>query len=515
MLKYISRYLFILTLLSSLQAEETVTTTEKNVTVKESDKDLKEESVVTNHTMHVGGKELSYKAIAGNLLLKNNEQNQPKASIFYVAYIKDDVNNNSERPLLFCFNGGPGSSSVWLHMGIFGPKRVLLSEDGESVPPYKIVDNEYSILDLADLVFIDPVSTGYSRAVSGEDAKQFHGVEEDIASVGEFVRQFITRYERWDSPKLLAGESYGTTRAAGLAGYLHDEYNIYLNGVVLISSVLNFQTIQDSDKGNDLPYPLFLPTYTATALYHKMLSDDLQNDPKKTLEDVKKFALTDYTVALMQGSSLSKEEKEKIEEKLALYTGLNRDFINRSDIRIYPSRFSSELLKSKRLAVGRFDTRVVGPSLDPSCDYNGYDPSFDGIAGAFTAAFNQYVRKDLKVKEDREYKIIANINSKWNYGSAKNQFLNMSTNLHDVMTKNEALRVFVGSGYYDMATPFFATDYTFTHLRLTPDLQKHVSHYYYDGGHMMYTQLASLIKMKNDLKDWMQTLQEPTSALKK
>lgn len=497
------------TLTYGLAAEELNPAAEKNaISEVMPPKDfLKEETSETSHSVTINGVELHYRAIAGNLLLKN-EQHKPNASIFYIAYFKDDVKDNSKRPIIFCFNGGPGSSSVWLHMGIFGPRRVLLSEEGESIPPYEVIDNDYSILDLADLVFIDPVSTGYSRAAPGEDLKQFHGVDEDIESIGKFIRQFITYYERWDSPKLLAGESYGTTRAAGLAGHLHDDQRIYLNGIILISSVLNFQTLYDYDKGNDLPYPLYLPTYTATAWYHKKLAGDLQKDLKKTLEEVKQFALTDYSVALMKGSSLGKEENAKIVQKLAAYTGLSPEFIERSNLRINPYRYNMELLRSKNLVIGRFDTRITGDALETSCDYPNYDPSANAIAGAFTAAFNQYARKELKVKNNQEYKILADINSTWNYSKATNQFLNMSETLHDVMIKNKALKVFVGSGYYDMATPFFASDYTFNHLRLTPSLQKHVNMYFYEAGHMMYIQKASLVKMKNDLDNWMKTLQE-------
>lgn len=498
------------TLNPGFTVEETGAPSDKNSNIKDViafKESLKEETSETSHSVTINGVEMHYKAIAGNILLKN-EQLNPKASIFYIAYFKDDVKDKADRPLIFCFNGGPGSSSVWLHMGIFGPRRVLLSEEGESLPPYQVINNEYSILDLADLVFIDPVSTGYSRAAPGEDAKQYHGVDEDIQSIGEFIRQFITFYERWDSPKLLAGESYGTTRAAGLAGHLHDEQKIYLNGIILISSVLNFQTLYDYDKGNDLPYTLYLPTYTATAMYHNKLAGDLQKDFKKTLEEVKQFALTDYTQALMKGNTLSKEENAKIIQKLSAFTGLSPEFIDRSNLRVNPYRFCMELLRAKNLSVGRFDTRIVGDAMDTSCDYPSYDPSFNAVAGAFTAAFNQYVRQELNVKNDREYKILADINSSWNYSKATNQFLNMSSTLHDVMTKNKGLKVFVGSGYYDVATPFFATDYTFNHLRLTPSLQNHISLYYYMAGHMMYVQKASLIKMKNDLDTWMKFLRE-------
>ncbi|KIC74617.1 hypothetical protein DB41_II00020 [Neochlamydia sp. TUME1] len=466
---------------------------------------LKEIISETRHQILINNIEIPYKAIAGNILLRN-DQSKPKASISYIAYFKEEVLEPAARPLIFCFNGGPGSSSIWLHVGVFGPRRVLLSDEGEGVFPYQVIDNPHSLLDLADLVFIDPISTGYSRVASGEDAKQFHGVDEDIESLGEFVRQFITQYERWNSPKLLAGESYGTTRAAGLAGYLHDELNIYLNGMILISSVLNFQTLNDYNEGNDLPYPLYLPTYTATAWYHKKLGENLQGDLDKTLEIVKDFALTDYTSALMKGDSLSAHEYAKIVAQLADYTGLSPEFIKKANLRISPQRFSKELLRAQDLIVGRFDSRFKGEALNSCNDYPSYDPSFDAIAGTFTAAFNQYIRKELKIKNDQEYKILANLHSTWNYSKYTNQFLNMSTALRNVMTQNKALKVFVGSGYYDLATPFFATDYTFNHLRLASDLQSRASIHYYPAGHMMYVQKSSLIKMKEDISRWMKKL---------
>ena len=491
----------------SLIAQETLATSEKNGSSKDLAivKDcLKEEIAETLHDITVNGKEFQYKAIAGNLILRN-EQHLPKASIFYTAYFKEGVKDTTDRPIVFCFNGGPGSSAVWLHIGLFGPRRVLMNEQGEGLPPYQVVNNEYSILDLADLVFIDPVSTGLSRAAPGEDAKQFHGVEEDIQSIGDFIRQFITTYERWDSPKLLAGESYGTTRAAGLAEHLHEDQHIYINGVILISSVLNFQTLYDCSKGNDLPYPLYLPTYVATAWYHQKLNEDFQKDLNKALEEAKQFALTDYTLALMQGDKIPPSDYERTVQKLAYFTGLSPDFIARSNLRVNPYRSCMELLRTKNLTIGRFDSRFTGESLETSCDFPSYDPSFEAITGAFTAAFNQYLIKDLKVKSDREYKILAPINSDWNFNKAKNQFLNMSEPLHDVMIKNKKLKVFVGSGYFDLATPFFATDYTFNHLRLTPDLQKNIAMHYYDAGHMMYIQKKSLDQMRKDLETWIRS----------
>lgn len=462
---------------------------------------LKEETSITNGTVNIGGTEIHYKATAGNMLLKD-DNGDPKASVFFVAYTKEGVEDSSTRPVTYCFNGGPGSSAVWLHIGVFGPKIVSLDDDGYALPPYRLVSNPYSILDQTDLVFIDPVSTGYSRPAPGEDAKQFHGVEEDIQWVAEFVRLYTTRYNRWDSPKFLAGESYGTTRAAGLANYLHENMNLYMNGVILVSSVLNFQTLNDDKKGNDLPYILSLPTYAAVAHYHQKLPEDLQ---KRSLPDVLKevetFATTTYTLALMQGDNLGENERKTIAQQLARYTGLTETFITRSNIRIPLLRFSKELLRDEERTIGRFDGRYVGIDSDHASEMFESDPSADAIFGAFTASFNHYVRSELKWEKDEHYKIIANV-APWNYGNAKNEYLSVGETLRSVMNRNPSLRVFVASGYYDLATPFFATDYTFTHLALDPTLRPHITMKYYDAGHMMYTHRPSLVRMKKELSEF-------------
>lgn len=467
---------------------------------------LPESSSESSQSVTINGNDLHYKAVAGNILLKD-EQQHCKASIFYVAYFKEDVPNPSKRPLIFCFNGGPGSSSVWLHMGAFGPRRVI-SNVNKNVTSFEIIPNEYSLLDLADLVFIDPVSTGYSCVAPGEDIKNYCGVDEDITSIGDFIRLFITKYERWESPKLLAGESYGTTRAAGLAKHLHNTQNIYLDGLILISSALNFQTIFDFDKGNDLPYPLFLPTYAATAYHHKKLSNQ---ENQKTLDDllkeVKEFAYTSYTIALMKGNTLAPEEKKRIVQKLVDYTGLTPEFIERSNLRINPYRFSMELLRPQNLVLGRFDSKIVGFALDSSADYPGYDPSFNDVSGIYTAAFNQYLRQELKVKNDQEYKILSeSVNTSWNYTKATNKFLNMSLAIQDVLKKNNHLKIFAANGYFDMVTPFTSLDYTVNHLAIAPVLQKNITLRYYDAGHMVYLYETSLMKLKNDLDNWIKTL---------
>ena len=431
------------------------------------------------------------------------KKEEPKASFFYIAYIKEGVEENSTRPITFCFNGGPGSSAIWLQMGAFGPKRVLFDSEGYSQPPYKYIDNEYCLLDETDLVFIDPISTGYSRPVAFDQAKQFHGVDEDIKSVAEFIRLYITRFNRWDSPKFLAGESYGTTRAAGLACYLHDECYVYINGVLLVSSILNFQTI-DTNNGNDLPYILYLPTYTAAAAwYHKKLAPELQNNFERSLRESQEFALNEYAWALLQGDQLEPEKRKETVKKLSFYTGLSESYIERSNLRVCMSRFNKELLRDQNKVIGRFDCRYLGLD-EPACsDTVNSDPSWDAVFGAFTSTFNTYVRTDLKWEKDTEYKVLADV-FPWNYGKgANNKYLNVSATLRDVMTKNPAIRVFVASGYYDLATPYFATIYTFNHLGLNPSLKDHVKMGFYDAGHMMYINPPSLKQFKKDIADFM------------
>lgn len=494
--------LFILPFSSLVQAEEVV---DKAKTEKEGkecqNKVLKEETSETSHVITINGVEIKYKAYAGTMVLKDDKEDT-KASFFYVAYIKEGEESKAERPITFCFNGGPGSSSIWLHMGVFGPKRVRFDDEGVAQPPYRLVENEFCFLDVTDLVFIDPVSTGYSRPAYNEDPKQFHGVDGDVKWVAEFIRLYTTRNSRWDSPKFIAGESYGTTRAASLASYLHNEFFYYLNGVILVSSVLNFQTL-DFDSGNDLSFIVFLPSYTATAWYHKKLAPELQNDFKKTLQEAERFALQEYALALMQGDSLEPAKRKEVIKKIAFYTGLSETYIEKANMRVCMSRFSKQLLHDQNRIVGRFDSRFKGIDQDMCADSGNDDPSAEAVLGAFTAAFNTYVRTDLKWEKDAEYKVLANV-FPWNYGKM-NKYLNVSDALCDVMTKNPALKVFVANGYYDLATPYFATSYTFSHLGLDPSLRNHVSMEYYPAGHMLYTHRASLEKFKNDVSGFIKT----------
>ena len=415
---------------------------------------------VTRHSVCIAGEEINYTATAGTLLLKTDDE-KPKASIFYVAYMRDGVEDVAHRPLTFAFNGGPGSSSVWLHLGLLGPQRVLMDEEGGPLPPpFQLVNNEYSLLDVTDLVFIDPVSTGYSRPVPGEDAKQFHGVTQDIESVGEFIRLYTTRVQRWSSPKFLIGESYGTTRAAGLSAHLHQTLGMYLNGIMLISAILNFQSAR-FDLGNDLPYILFLPSYAASAWYHKKLPDSLQSKPlREFLREVEAFAAGDYNVALMKGDALSGDERAAVIDQLARYTGLSATYIEHTNLRINIHRFVKELLRDERRTIGRFDSRFKGIDRDAAGERHEYDPSYAIIQGAYTAALNHYMRSVLAFKSDRVYEILTANVQPWDYSKFQNQYVNVAEDLRKAMTYNPFFRVFVANGYYDLATPYFATEYT-------------------------------------------------------
>jgi carboxypeptidase C (cathepsin A) len=456
--------------------------------------------VVTQHSIKINGKQIDYTATAGMLAIRD-DAGKPIAYFFHVAYTKNAA-DEKKRPITFTFNGGPGSSSVWLHMGAFGPKRVTLNDSGEPLPPpTKLVDNDLSILDLTDLVFIDPVSTGYSRAAPGQDAKKFHGVQEDIDSVGEFIRLYTTRNHRWGSPKFLAGESYGTTRASALAGHMQDRHGMNFNGVILISAILNFETAR-FDQGNDLPYALFLPSFTATAWYHKKLPASLSGDLPKALKEVEKFVEEVYEPALFKGDKLADAEQKRIAEKLAGYTGLSADYIERTNLRPEIMRFTKELLRSDRHTVGRFDSRMKGIDTDAAGERHEYDPSYATVQGAYTSTLNEYVRDALKYENDAPYEILTGKVQPWNFGDAQNRFLNVAPALRSAMTKNRDLRVFLACGYYDLATPYFAAEYTMNHLNLDRELKKHITTTYYEAGHMMYVHRPSHEKLKKDLADF-------------
>jgi carboxypeptidase C (cathepsin A) len=466
--------------------------------------------VVTQHRLVVGGRELRYTATAGTIVLKEEaeksgdggptvEGERPRATIFFVAYTLDGVDDAAARPLTFSFNGGPGSASVWLHLGLLGPRRVLLDDDGNPPPPpYRLVENEQSLLDTTDLVFIDPVNTGYSRVVPGEAAKQFHSFKRDIESVGDFIRLYTSRYRRWRSPKYLIGESYGTTRAGGLAGYLQERHGLYLNGLMLVSAVLNFGTLE-FDPGNDLPAILFLPTYTATAFYHGRLPAELQRDLRATLAEVEAFALGDYAAALLQGANLDPERRAQVAARLARYTGLSVEYLQRCDLRVRDERFVKELLRAEGRSVGRLDSRFKGLDRDAAGERAELDPSYSAIQGPYTATLNDYVRGELQFESDLPYEIISGRVHPWSYGEHENRYVDVADTLRRAIAQNPALRVYVASGYYDLATPYFATDYTLSHLALDPSLRRNLSVSYYESGHMMYIHRPSLLRLRDEL----------------
>lgn len=481
-----------------------------------------EDISITHHTAKIGGRDVHYQAAAGYMTLPDY-QGKAKANIFFVAYTVDRAAPTGEgganvetidaaaRPITFAFNGGPGSSSVWLHLGALGPKRVVMGNDGLTpAPPYQLVDNESSWLGFTDLVFIDPVSTGYSRPVEGEAASQFHGYDEDLRSVGEFIRLYTTRYQRWSSPKFLAGESYGTTRCAGLAGHLQDAHGMYLNGIALISMVLNFQTLH-FHTGNDAPYPLFLPTYTATAWYHKKLPADLQANLQQTLEEAKAWAISEYTVALAKGDSLAGPERREVVRQLARYTGLSESYLENSNLRPRIHNFTKELLRDRSQTVGRLDSRFVGVDADSVGASPDFDPSMAAITGPYTACLNDYVRSALQYQNDNAYEILTGRVQPWSYSSSQNRYLNVAETLRSAMTKNTALKVMVASGYYDLATPFFAADYTISHLGLPAALQSNVETHYYDAGHMMYVRLPDLEKLQRDAESFYERARNPSA----
>ncbi len=472
--------------------------------------ELKDNLVETRHSLVLDGKEIKYTVTAGTMVMKEettdrdkeSEGEKPKAVFFFVAYTKDDAKDKSKRPITFSYNGGPGSSSVWLHLGLLGPKRVVMGDAGALVPPpYSLSDNEFSLLDQTDLVFIDPVSTGYSRPVEGQKAKEYHGFKKDIQSVGDFIRLYTTRYGRWFSPKFLAGESYGTTRSAGLSGYLQDRHGLYLNGIILISAVLDFSTLE-FEPGNDLPYVLFLPTYAATAFYHGKVHT--RRPLMKFLAEVEKFAAGEYAAALAKGASLSKHQQTLVAEKLARYSGLSQEYIEQTNLRPVIFRFCKELLRDKRRTVGRLDTRFLGMDRDAAGEVWESDPSMDAILGPYTAALYDYVRNDLKFESDLPYEILTEKVSPWSYADHENRYVNVAETLRHAMCVNPHLKVHVANGFFDLATPYFATRYTFNRLGLEKELQDHISMSYYEAGHMMYVHEPSIRKLKENLVKFIQ-----------
>jgi len=467
--------------------------------------------------MTINGQVLKYKATAGYLTLSDEkpekdgkpddaahpaaapspaqpEAGKPKARIFFIAYTRED-GDAGKRPITFAFNGGPGAASVWLHLGELGPRRVKLDEFAPNPgPPYSLVDNEQTWLTDTDLVFIDPVSTGYSRPAPGASAGEFHGFQEDIKSVGEFIRLYTTQNNRWLSPKFIVGESYGGTRAAGLCDYLQNEVSLYLDGVIIVSGLLNWQNI-DFSPGNDIPYCLALPSFASAAWFYKKDAPEYQQrDVNDVRREAEEFAMQDYLLALAKGDQLPDAERLQFAGRLSKLIGLPVDYILRHHLRVSDYGFRQELLKSGGRAPGRFDSRYSGIVYDPDGDLG--DPSFVAIRGAFTAAINEYLRTELKFESDLPYNTLTDV-APWSFDS-ENKYLEVGSALGKAMSENPRLKVWVTTGYYDLAVPYYSTQYTLDHLHLEPAIRANLTFSKYESGHMIYTDQTALKAMRDD-----------------
>ena len=475
-------------------------------------KEPQERIVVTEHTRTIGGKKLEYTATCGTVVLRDFDHqgdsndgksrgDKSRATIFFTAYTLKGVKNPEQRPLTFSFNGGPGSSSVWLHLGILGPQRVATDEMGNPPPPpYSLVDNEFSLLPASDLVFIDPVGTGYSRVAEGEKVGEYHEYQRDLDAVGEFIRIYLTRYGRWGSPKYLIGESYGTTRATGLSLHLQDKHDIFLNGVMLVSLAVDLQTLS-FDHGNELPFPLFLPTFAATAWYHKALSPAMQKKPLvDVIREAETYATNTYSVALMQGSRLPAADRARVATELARLTGLSVEYLLRCDLRPTEFRYFKELLRNRGQTVGRLDTRFLGRDRDDAGEHPESDPMLSSLIGAYAAGINRLLKDTLKFESDAPYVVHAPIWDKWAWKDYANKYLNVGDNLRRAIHANPHMRVYVASGYYDLGTPHAAGDYTLSHLGLREELRENIQVSYFEAGHMMYIHRPSLARMSAELK---------------
>ena len=474
-----------------------------------------ERLVTTKHRLVAGKRTLDYTATCGTIVLRDYlpsyaekdakdgappKQNKATAAFFFTAYTLNPKKNET-RPVTFSFNGGPGSSSVWLHLGVLGPQRVACDEFGNAAaPPYALADNEHTLLTDSDLVFIDPAGTGHSRMAEGEKPNEFHDYQRDLDSVGEFIRLWLTRYGRWGSPKYLIGESYGTTRACGLSLHLQDKHDIFLNGVMLVSMAVDLQTLS-FDDGNELPYALFLPTYAATAWYHRALAPELQKQPlADVLAAAEAFALGDYTAALMQGARLQGAARDKVAAQLARFTGLTPAYIRKVDLRPEAFRYFKELLRERGQTVGRLDSRFIGQDRDDAGEHPETDPFMNAVLGAYTVGINRVLKETLKYETDAPYVVHAPIWDKWSWKGFENRYLNVGASLRKAMQANPHMRVYVASGYYDLGTPHAAGDYTLNHLGLREAARERVQVSYFEAGHMMYIHRPSLVRMAKELR---------------
>jgi len=471
---------------------------------KEPKEPPKPEQSVTQHSIVIGGVTIAYTATAGTLIVRN-DKDEPWASIGYTAYTKRDVPDLSRRPVTFAYNGGPGSSSIWLHMGALGPRRIVVTAEGPTPPPpYKVVDNTESLLDKTDLVLIDPVGTGFSHPAGEAKEKDFWGVDPDIKSVSAFIKQYVSDHGRWNSPKYLLGESYGTTRSAGVVDYLQTRENMAFNGVVLVSVALDLGAIF-AYEGNDRPYPLYLPTYAAVAWYHKVLPS-APKDLEPFLQEVERYALGPYTEALMKGDALPAEERQAVVQKLHEYTGLAADYIEKANLRVAEAQFTQELLREHHETVGRLDARFTGVTFDLLAERAAYDPQSAAISSAYTAAFLGYYHDELRFGQGKNYVVLSqdafpawDFKHKLEGARFPMPFVNTGPDLAHALGYNPNLRVLVLNGDYDLATPLLATRYMLSHLLLDKAVRDHVELKTFPAGHMMYVNEPSLKKFKAEI----------------
>lgn len=479
---------------------------------KQKTPELKEKRAAKQYVGTFGGVEVAYTATAATQVFEVNEK---KAEFFYVSYTKDDT-DPEERPVLFCFNGGPGSSTVWLHLGLFGPKRMQLDEEGFKVGMQgRLVDNDQSILDVADVVCVDAIGTGFSTTEKKDDEEEFHHFKHDVEAFSHFIVHYLNKNGRWGSPKYLAGESYGTLRGAGIARDLFATHGVEFNGIVLISSILNYQTSGTDRKtmmvhpGNDLPFALYLPTYAATAWYHGVLPETHQSRPLRELVDeVEEFALGDYWLALAQGDRLDDVKRKEIASRLSEYTGIDETYIDRYDLRLHIMRFCKQLLRERKRTVGRIDSRYTGIDRVADGDNLETDPSTDATGGVATSALNNYLRSEMGFEADKIYEIMSlKVNERWDYEDFKNRYVDTSEMLGELMSRSRGTKVFVANGFYDLATPHFATEYTFAHMGLDPEIRANVRMEYYEAGHMMYVHMPSLVALAGHLREFVRETQ--------